>query len=116
MDLTVPPGAAATPVATSIDAGLGTVEIRVPRDADVRFTGESGLGSVEFDDQETDGPGARLSVTTSAPTASPPAGRSCSTCTRASGRWRCTVAEPERTDADTSDRHGHGTGPRAETR
>ena len=62
MDLTVPPGAAATPVATSIDAGLGTVEIRVPRDADVRFTGESGLGSVEFDDQEADGPGARLSV------------------------------------------------------
>ena len=62
MDLTVPPGAAATPVATRIDAGLGTVEIRVPRDADVRFTGESGLGSVEFDDQEADGPGARLSV------------------------------------------------------
>ena len=62
MDLTVPPGAAATPVATNIDAGLGTVEILVPRDADVRFTGESGLGSVEFDDQEMDGPGARLDV------------------------------------------------------
>ena len=62
MDLTVPPGAAATPVATSIDAGVGAVEIWVPRDADVRFTGESGLGSVEFDDQENDGPGARLSV------------------------------------------------------
>ena len=62
MDLTVPPGAAATPVATSIDAGVGAVEIWVPRDADVRFTGESGLGSVEFDDQENGGPGARLSV------------------------------------------------------
>jgi phage shock protein PspC (stress-responsive transcriptional regulator) len=62
MDLTVPPGAAATPVATRIDAGLGAVEIMVPRDADVRFTGESGLGSVEFDDQEMGGPGARLSV------------------------------------------------------
>jgi len=62
MDLTVPPGAPATPVATSIDAGVGAVEIWVPRDADVRFTGESGLGSVEFDDQENDGPGARLSV------------------------------------------------------
>jgi phage shock protein PspC (stress-responsive transcriptional regulator) len=62
MDLTVPAGAAITPVATSIDAGLGSVEIRVPRDADVRFTGESGLGSVEFDDEEADGPGARLSV------------------------------------------------------
>ena len=34
----------------------------MPRDADVRFTGESGLGSVEFDDQEMDGPGARLDV------------------------------------------------------
>jgi hypothetical protein len=62
MDLTVPPGTAATPVATSIDAGVGSVEIQVPRDADVRFTGESGLGSVEFDDQESDGPGAKLSV------------------------------------------------------
>ena len=62
MDLTAPPGTPVTPVATSIDAGLGSVEIWVPRDADVRFTGESGLGSVEFDDQENDGPGATLSV------------------------------------------------------
>jgi hypothetical protein len=62
MDLTVPPNAAVTPVTTRIDAGLGTVEIWVPRDADVRLTAESGLGSVEFDDQGTDGPGARLSV------------------------------------------------------
>jgi hypothetical protein len=62
MDLSVPPGTAPTPVGTRIDAGLGAVEILVPRDADVRLTAESGLGSVEFDDQETDGPGARLSV------------------------------------------------------
>jgi hypothetical protein len=62
MDLSVPPGAAVTPVATRIDAGLGTVEILVPRDADVRLTAESGLGTVEFDDQEMDGPGARLNV------------------------------------------------------
>ncbi len=62
MDLTVPPGAATTPVATSIEAGLGSVEIQVPADADVRFTGESGLGSVEFDGLEADGPGARLDV------------------------------------------------------
>jgi hypothetical protein len=62
MDLTVPPGAPVTPVATSIDAGVGSVEIWVPRDADVRFTGESGLGSVEFDDQENGGPGAQLDV------------------------------------------------------
>jgi phage shock protein PspC (stress-responsive transcriptional regulator) len=62
MDLTVPAGAAATPVATRIDAGVGDVEIWVPRDADVRFTGESGVGSVTFDDQEVDGPGAELHV------------------------------------------------------
>jgi phage shock protein PspC (stress-responsive transcriptional regulator) len=62
MDLTVPPGVPATPVTTRIDAGLGTVEILVPRDADVRLTAESGLGSVEFGDEERDGPGARLSM------------------------------------------------------
>src|SRR6185437_10647547 len=62
MDLSVPPGAAATPVATTIDAGVGDVAIQVPRDAEVRFSGESGLGTVSFDDQENDGPGARLHI------------------------------------------------------
>jgi phage shock protein PspC (stress-responsive transcriptional regulator) len=62
MDLSVPPGAAATPVATTIDSGVGHVEVWLPRDADVRFTGESGLGSVTFDDQRSDGPGAALHV------------------------------------------------------
>ena len=62
MDLTVPPGAPVTPVATRIEAGVGTVEIWVPENADVRFTGSAGVGSVEFDDQESGGPDARLQV------------------------------------------------------
>jgi phage shock protein PspC (stress-responsive transcriptional regulator) len=62
MDLTVPPGAPATPVATRIEAGLGSVEIWVPDDADVRFTGSTGVGSVVFAGEETDGPDARLRV------------------------------------------------------
>jgi phage shock protein PspC (stress-responsive transcriptional regulator) len=62
MDLAVPPGATVTPVQTRIDAGMGSVEIEVPRDADVRFTGSAGLGSIAFDDQTSDGPGARLTV------------------------------------------------------
>lgn len=62
LDLAVPPGAPVTPVRTQIDAGMGSVEIRVPRDADVRFTGSAGLGSIEFDDRTSDGPGATLTV------------------------------------------------------
>jgi hypothetical protein len=34
----------------------------VPENADVRFTGTAGLGSVEFDDREVGGPDARLTV------------------------------------------------------
>jgi phage shock protein PspC (stress-responsive transcriptional regulator) len=62
MDLTTPPGVPVTPVATRIDAGAGDVEIRVPENADVRFTGSTGVGSIEFDDQESSGPDARLQV------------------------------------------------------
>ncbi len=62
MDLSVPAGAPATPVATRIEAGLGSVEIWVPDDADVRFTGSTGVGSVVFDEEETDGPDARLRI------------------------------------------------------
>jgi hypothetical protein len=62
MDLGVPPGSAATPLVTTIDTGMGDVRIDVPRDADVRFDGQSGLGDVTFGDQQHDGPGARLDV------------------------------------------------------
>ena len=51
-----------TPVATRIDAGVGSVEIWLPENADGRFTGSAGVGSVEFDDQESGGPDARLQV------------------------------------------------------
>jgi phage shock protein PspC (stress-responsive transcriptional regulator) len=62
MDLTVPPGTAATPLATRVDAGMGSVEIWVPDDADVQFTGSAGVGSIDFDGQESSGPGAHLQV------------------------------------------------------
>jgi hypothetical protein len=62
IDLTVPPGPALPPVATRIDAGVGSVEVWVPANADVRFTGSVGVGSVQFDGQESDGPDARLQV------------------------------------------------------
>jgi phage shock protein PspC (stress-responsive transcriptional regulator) len=62
MDLSVPPRAAVTPVQTQIDAGMGSVDIHVPRDADVRFSSSAGLGSITFDDQSSDGPGAELTV------------------------------------------------------
>jgi phage shock protein PspC (stress-responsive transcriptional regulator) len=62
IDLTVPPGPALPPVATRIDAGAGSVEVWVPANADVRFTGSVGVGSVAFAGQESDGPDARLQV------------------------------------------------------
>jgi phage shock protein PspC (stress-responsive transcriptional regulator) len=62
LDLAVPPGAPVTPVATRIDAGMGSVEIWLPQNADVRFTGAAGVGSLEFDGQESSGPDARLQV------------------------------------------------------
>lgn len=62
LDLGVPPGELVTPVATRIEAGMGSVDIRVPENADVRFTGSAGLGSVQFDDRGAGGPDARLTV------------------------------------------------------
>jgi phage shock protein PspC (stress-responsive transcriptional regulator) len=62
LDLSVPPNERVTPVTTRIEAGMGSVDIQVPENADVRFTGTAGLGSVEFDDREVGGPDARLTV------------------------------------------------------
>jgi phage shock protein PspC (stress-responsive transcriptional regulator) len=62
MDLSVPPGGAAAPVQTRIDAGLGSVDIQVPRDADVRFSGTADMGSITFDDRSSDGHDAHLTV------------------------------------------------------
>lgn len=63
MDLTVPPGARVTPLATTIDTGVGDVDVLVPPNADVQFRGESGMGSVAFAGEESDGPGALLTLT-----------------------------------------------------
>jgi phage shock protein PspC (stress-responsive transcriptional regulator) len=62
MDLSAPLGAPVSPVATRIESGAGSVEIRVPENADVRFSGSAGIGAVEFGDQESSGPDARLTV------------------------------------------------------
>ena len=37
--------------------------MRLPANADVTFTGEAGLGDVEFDGRKYEGPGARMAVT-----------------------------------------------------
>jgi phage shock protein PspC (stress-responsive transcriptional regulator) len=50
------------PVATSVEVGAGEVRILVPRDTDVTFTGSAGIGRVAFPGQQSDGPGAELTV------------------------------------------------------
>jgi phage shock protein PspC (stress-responsive transcriptional regulator) len=62
VDLAVPPGTAAVPITTRLEAGAGSIEVRVPENADVRFTGSVGVGSVEFEGQDSSGPDARLTV------------------------------------------------------
>lgn len=54
----------AAPVDLKLTSGAGDIDIEVPPDADVTFTGSSGLGSVVFDNRaEVEGPGAEFSVT-----------------------------------------------------
>lgn len=62
MDLSVPSGATAAPVVTTVDSGMGDVEILLPPDADVHFTGRAGMGTVTFDGQQHDGFDADLHV------------------------------------------------------
>ena len=45
-------------VRTAIDVGAGDAEVRLPANADVTFTGEAGLGDVEFDGRKYEGPGS----------------------------------------------------------
>ncbi len=52
----------AGPIRTSITLGAGEVQIRVPADADVTFTGSVDLGHVGYDTQESVGRDARLSI------------------------------------------------------
>lgn len=53
----------AGPVRTAVTIGAGDVDIRVPRDADVTFTGSVGLGQLTFDNEEVHGPGSELGLT-----------------------------------------------------
>lgn len=56
-------GPAGTDVATSVEVGAGDATVLLPDAADVRFTGSSGLGDVQFGgDREESGPGADMSV------------------------------------------------------
>jgi hypothetical protein len=50
-------------VRTSVEVGAGDAKVLLPENADVTFTGEAGLGDVEFDHRTEDGPGAQLAVT-----------------------------------------------------
>jgi phage shock protein PspC (stress-responsive transcriptional regulator)/predicted membrane protein len=63
LDLTATPGGNSSPVRTSVSVGAGDVEIWVPPNADVSFTGPAGVGDVEFAQNSQSGPGAHLEVT-----------------------------------------------------
>jgi phage shock protein PspC (stress-responsive transcriptional regulator) len=62
LDLSVPAGSTASDVRTSVQVGGGDATVLLPAQADVTFTGDAGLGDVEFDGQEVSGPGSKLSV------------------------------------------------------
>jgi phage shock protein PspC (stress-responsive transcriptional regulator) len=64
IDLGVPPGAPVTPLQTRLSTGAGNIKVVVPADADVTFTGTSGLGNVTYAGRQSDeGPEARVSIT-----------------------------------------------------
>ncbi|GAA1243614.1 PspC domain-containing protein [Pseudonocardia aurantiaca] len=62
LDLAVVPGGNSEAVRTSVSVGAGDVDIWVPPNADVTFTGEAGLGDVQFGDQMQSGPGSQVKV------------------------------------------------------
>lgn len=62
LDLTVPAGGDASPVATRISLGVGDVQVLVPANADVTVNASAGIGDVSFGDERMSGPGARIDV------------------------------------------------------
>ncbi len=62
LDLSAPAGSSASDVRTSVQVGGGDATVLLPAQADVTFTGDAGLGDVQFDGQKVSGPGAKLSV------------------------------------------------------
>jgi len=64
IDLGVTPGAPVTPLQTRLSTGAGNIKIVVPANADVTFTGASGLGKVQYAGRQSeDGPDARMTIT-----------------------------------------------------
>jgi phage shock protein PspC (stress-responsive transcriptional regulator) len=64
IDLGVVPGGASTPLQTRLSTGAGSIKIVVPADADVTFTGSTGLGTVSYAGRQSeDGPDARMTIT-----------------------------------------------------
>jgi phage shock protein PspC (stress-responsive transcriptional regulator) len=64
IDLGVPPGASVTPLQTRLSTGAGSIKIVVPANADVTFTGATGLGKVQYAGRQSeDGPDARMTIT-----------------------------------------------------
>ena len=62
IDLAVPPGGNASPVRTRVSLGAGEVQVRVPRDADLRLNASAGIGDVVYGDRAGSGPGADVTV------------------------------------------------------
>lgn len=64
LDLSVPAGGDDSPLPVDVSTGVGDVDVVLSPDADIRFTGDAGLGDVEFDGRTTDGrPGAHVTRT-----------------------------------------------------
>ncbi|MGI5127494.1 PspC domain-containing protein [Pseudonocardia sp. CA-107938] len=64
LDLSVPPGAPVTPVQTKLSTGAGSIKVIVPANADVTFSGHTGIGEVSFvGRQSDDGPGSGMNIT-----------------------------------------------------
>jgi phage shock protein PspC (stress-responsive transcriptional regulator) len=55
VDLSVAPGGDASPVRTRIEIGAGSLDVRVPENADVTLSGNIDAGDFEFGDHQQDG-------------------------------------------------------------
>ena len=67
LDLSVPAGVTgapgdSSPVRTEISLGTGNLEVWLPADADVTFTGSVGVGHLSFGDRSEGGPGVQMQI------------------------------------------------------
>lgn len=63
LDLAVPADGDGSPVQTSVSLDIGTVQVFLPRNADVRLTASADIGRVAFGDQQDSGPEPKIEVT-----------------------------------------------------